>query len=455
MLLIILFVFILLLMLCYGLNEVRLRSSPLVPSIPNAIPAFSYGLSKKDLFTKLMYMGEFTNKHNGAAKFNIGPIYIYNPVWKKNRRFIDNAFKPIVLDSFLEIFNKQSKRLVSSLRYEENKTFDITDIITRNILEIVCQTTLGFKTEDKDIVTDEYAAAVQSMLKIMTERVQYPWLMLDFIFKFSSLKKKQDEMLKIIWSLTDEMVTLRRKEYQDRLLMGETNYNDGSFRSYLDILIENSDKTNEYTNSQLRNIVDNLMLAGYDTSTYQILFALICLGTYPEIQEKAYQEICKVMDSSEKDLTKEDLSSLTYLEAVIKETIRLYPIGPVIARHSDKKVQLKNFELPSGVPVVVHVWSINRNPEVWGPDADQFRPERWLDPNSIPSNPAAFASFGPGRRNCIGKSYSIMLMKTVLSHFVYNYKITSDHTKLQFELVVMLKPYSGHLVKIEKRSEIK
>ncbi|VVC90281.1 unnamed protein product [Leptidea sinapis] len=161
------------------------------------------------------------------------------------------------------------------------------------------------------------------------------------------------------------------------------------------------------------------------------------------------------MDSSEKDLTKEDLSSLTYLEAVIKETIRLYPIGPVIARHSDKKVQLKNFELPSGVPVVVHVWSINRNPEVWGPDADQFRPERWLDPNSIPSNPAAFASFGPGRRNCIGKSYSIMLMKTVLSHFVYNYKITSDHTKLQFELVVMLKPYSGHLVKIEKRSKIK
>lgn len=66
-------------------------------------------------------------------------------------------------------------------------------------------------------------------------------------------------------------------------------------------------------------------------------------------------------------------------------------------------ISLGNVTIPAGSSIVVHVWSVNRNSKYWGPDAAEFKPQRWLSSGTVPDHHAAYASFAPGRRSCIGK----------------------------------------------------
>ncbi|KAG6449926.1 hypothetical protein O3G_MSEX006291, partial [Manduca sexta] len=109
-----------------------------------------------------------------------------------------------------------------------------------------------------------------------------------------------------------------------------------------------------------------------------------------------------VIGDSDRDIEKQDLSQLVYLEAVLKESMRVYTIVPIIARKLDKNVKLKRCTLKAGRTCFMFLFGIHRHP-VWGPDADQFKPERWLDPSTLPDTPNAFTGFGVGRRMCIGK----------------------------------------------------
>ncbi|XP_028158646.1 cytochrome P450 4V2-like [Ostrinia furnacalis] len=157
-----------------------------------------------------------------------------------------------------------------------------------------------------------------------------------------------------------------------------------------------------------------------------------------------------VFGDSDRDVEKHDLSQLVYLEAVLKESMRMYTIVPVLARRLDRNVQLKNYTLAAGRTCFLFLFGIHKHP-MWGADVDQFNPNRWMDPASLPDNSNAFAAFSLGRRMCIGKTYAYMSMKTTLSHVLRKYRFKGDHTQLELKLDVMLKPASGYYVSIEKR----
>nr|XP_026498828.1 cytochrome P450 4V2-like [Vanessa tameamea] len=157
-----------------------------------------------------------------------------------------------------------------------------------------------------------------------------------------------------------------------------------------------------------------------------------------------------VMGDEDRPISKTDLGRLTFLDTVLKESIRLYPIAPVVARTSTTDVQLNNYILPANCHILVHIWAANRNKNCWGPDAEDFRPERWFD-GSVPSQPVSHASFSLGRRNCIGKLYGLTFMKIIVAHIVKKFTITADENKLELEFAIMLKPSRGHLIKIEPR----
>ncbi|XP_026734400.1 cytochrome P450 4V2-like [Trichoplusia ni] len=194
-----------------------------------------------------------------------------------------------------------------------------------------------------------------------------------------------------------------------------------------------------------------MIVGGHDTSANVFLFAMILLGSHPEAQEKAFNEIKEVLGDGDRDVEKTDLSKLVYVEAVLKETMRMFTIGPILARKVDKDVKLKNCTLSAGSSCYLFVFNVHKHP-MWGPDVHEFKPERWLEPGRLPDNPNAFVAFSAGRRSCIGKTYSYMSMKTTLAHVIRSYRITGDHTKLKLKMDPMLKPESGYYISIEKRT---
>ncbi|KAJ8709485.1 hypothetical protein PYW08_009489 [Mythimna loreyi] len=448
-------------------------------------------MKTKTTFQSVISFGEYALKTGDVCKIYLGPMPIYIvtdpedvstvlnkclekmfvykfiqpmlgkmlvaaevPVWKRTRRILDLSFKQHILDDYLELFNDQSSRFVDSLTEDVGKgEVDITEKIIKSVLETSCRTTLGVRLDGKDLVNDNYIVAVNECLEVLTTRIYRPWLMFDFIFNMSVYKKKLDKALETIFSLSEQMVRLRKSEHLKRLKKkGDGNVEGRRIQSVLDVVLENTmtETDSLYTDVELRNIADNMLLAAYDTTIYEMLFVIICIGSYPDVQEKVYQEIIQVL-GEDGQLSKENLSQLVYLEAVIKEAIRLYPIGPIVARDTTSDTKLRNVMIPKGSSIMVHVWSVNRNTKYWGLDAEEFKPERWLSPDTVPNHPAAYASFSPGRRGCIGKMYALMYLKAAMIPLLRKYKLTADHKKVELEVTVMLKPVSGHFVKIEKR----
>ncbi|CAK1577858.1 unnamed protein product [Parnassius mnemosyne] len=372
-------------------------------------------------------------------------------IWKRHRKLLNPAFNQLVLDGYQKVFNSQSRRLVKDLEVEVGKgPFDHLVYTLRNSLETVCLTTMGVDLCDDSIMNSHYVQAVKQILSIMIERLQKYWLHNNFIYSWSTLKKKEDQCLRTLHNMSNKVLQARKAAYLNNKKNGLEASSGTKFKAFLDLLLELSIEAGALNDLEIREEVDTMIAAGYDTTANVLMFTLVLIGSYPKVQERIFEELHNVFGEDDRDVTKQDLSRLVYLEAVLKESMRLYSIVPVTARRLDKNVKLKNYTLTAGRTCLFLIYGIHRHP-MWGDDAVEFKPERWLDTATLPSCPTVFAAFSMGKRVCIGKQFALMSMKTTLSHVLRHYRVKGDHTKIRLKLDVVLKSVCGHNISIERR----
>jgi cytochrome P450 len=119
------------------------------------------------------------------------------------------------------------------------------------------------------------------------------------------------------------------------------------------------------------------------------------------------------------------LESLPLLNGVCNETLRLYPTVPVTTRVSVTETTVLGYKVPKGTRVIMPPWAINRSPELWGPDAEEFIPDRWIDqttgkPNNSggAANNYAIMTFLHGPRSCIGQGFAKAELRCLVAAFV-------------------------------------
>nr|XP_049705016.1 cytochrome P450 4C1-like [Helicoverpa armigera] len=373
-------------------------------------------------------------------------------VWKTHRKLLNPAFNLNVLQSFVGEYCKQAKFLVSSLTSQAGKgPFDIQPYLIANVLKTAYRTTFGTKVDENSEILKTYSDATEKVLTLMVERMHNIWLHLSFIYKLTTAGKESDKRANIMKGITESVMNNRKSELKaanqwDKLGKSATE----DFVPLLDRMLDLADKQNAFTDDDIREHLDTIVGAAYDTTATAVTFILILIGSHPDVQEKMYQELQKVLEKEKRDINKHDLPKLVYMEAVIKETLRLYPPAPRFARTSNVDVKLKNYTLPDNCTYAISVYGLHRH-AMWGPDKDQFIPDRWLDPARLPKNPNFFAAFSLGRRNCIGRLYFMMAIKTTLSYILRHYRIHSDIGKLETQCDVLLKPVAGHFISLESR----
>ncbi|EDR04930.1 cytochrome P450 [Laccaria bicolor S238N-H82] len=188
---------------------------------------------------------------------------------------------------------------------------------------------------------------------------------------------------------------------------GDREVRDGE--SLLDHLIN-------YTDDEivLRDEILNILLAGRDTTSNTITYAIYMLAEHPDILQRLRQEILEKVGESRRP-TFEDMRDMKYLRAVINETLRLYPAVPFNIRTTSKPVVLpaknggKPFYLPAHSKMPYSVFLMHRRKDLWGPDADVFDPDRFLDDRVrkyITPNPFIFLPFNAGPRICLGQQFA-------------------------------------------------
>ncbi|XP_023210873.1 cytochrome P450 4C1-like [Centruroides sculpturatus] len=201
--------------------------------------------------------------------------------------------------------------------------------------------------------------------------------------------------------------------------------------------------------------MEGAIFAGYDTTAHAISWTLYFLGRFHEIQEKVYlelQEIFKNDMNSDDDITIDDLTKMTYLECVIKESMRIYPPAPFIARKNPSKMKIGNYVLSANSTLVISIYGIHHNPSVYE-NPEVFDPDRFLPENYKNLHPYAFLAFSAGPRNCPGNKLAMIKMKMVLANVLRNFKVYSldPQDKIVTSWDIMLTPTSGIRMCVEKR----
>lgn len=153
----------------------------------------------------------------------------------------------------------------------------------------------------------------------------------------------------------------------------------------------------------LQHQIFSFVGAGYETTGNASAHCILFLALHPEIQEKAYREILSIYPNKNSVVDSKSLLELDYLDRVIKESLRLAPAAPNIGREA-----LADFELSpgrvakKGTIFCVDIVRLHRQKHLWGEDADEFNPDRFLHEN-FADKKQFYIPFSAGKRNCIGK----------------------------------------------------
>lgn len=210
------------------------------------------------------------------------------------------------------------------------------------------------------------------------------------------------------------------------------------------------------TDQEIRDQVHLIIFAGQDTSSYTIAMTILMLAMHPKIEQRVMDELNSVFGDTPVhfDLTMDHVNKLVYLEQVIKETLRVYPVAPLLLRHCTEDTVLPDFVIPKDTEVVISCFTGHRRKDIWGEDADEFNPDHFSKEISAKRNPFAFMALSNGPRNCLGRRFAFISIKTILAKLLRKYQFSTHLRKddLKFQLEVTSKPICGVFLKIEERT---
>ena len=161
--------------------------------------------------------------------------------------------------------------------------------------------------------------------------------------------------------------------------------------------------------------------AGHDTTAHTIAWALYEIARHPEIEGKVYEELCEVI--GDKDAPSyEEGNKLTYLQWVVKETLRMHPPAGGFSRHTTEPTEIAGVKVPAGTTAIVSILAIHNSELVW-PEPWRFRPERFSPEESEGRDPQAWIPFSVGERNCIGMNFALAEIRVVLAVLCKKYRL--------------------------------
>ncbi|CAK8560975.1 unnamed protein product [Lathyrus sativus] len=374
-----------------------------------------------------------TNFHNySKGKFNHDTIFdlfgdgifaVDDDKWRHQRKLASVEFSTRVLRDFsCNVFRRNAAKLVRVVLGFSNAAmlFDIQDIVMKCTLDSIFKVGFGVELQSLERSSKEeniFMKAFNDSNAFVFRRYLDPlWKLKRFlnIGSEASLKKN----IKIIDDFVHSIIKTKRK-----LLSVQNDFSDKE-----DILsrflVESRKDPSNMTDQYLRDIILNFMIAGKDTSANTLSWFFYMLCKNPIIQEKVAQEVINVtctqetqlnLDEFVNNITDDNLDKMHYLHAALTETLRLYPAVPMTGRTAEENDMLPDgYIVNKGETVYYLSYAMGRMPYIWGDDAEEFLPERWLKDGIFqPQSSFKFISFHAGPRICLGKDFAYRQMKIV------------------------------------------
>ncbi|KAF8072005.1 cytochrome P450 [Lyophyllum atratum] len=412
--------------------------------------------------------------------FGAGLLTTHGERHRKQRKMLNPVFSVNHMRYMIPLFYNVANKMHTTIAHHlanGSREVDILQWMTRAALEMIGQSGLGYSFDplDEGEAEHPYSKSVKDLMPAMFTLAFPRVVLLPLLVKigtpsfrrsimellpFKNLHRVKD-IVDIMEKTSVDILDGKKRalEEGDTAVMNQI----GQGKDIMSILMKANLEASECDRLEDKEVlgqVSALIFAAMDTTSNALSRILYLLATHPGTQERLRTE---VLDAREKhgDVPHDELIALPLLDAICRETLRLYPPVSLVVRRARQDAvlplstplrgidgrEMKELAVPKNTDVFVSILSSNRDPTLWGDDSYKWKPERWLSPlpdevvnAHLPGVYSHLLTFIGGGRACIGFKFSQLEMKVVLSVLVSKFRLHPPKEEIVWEMGVIAVP---------------
>jgi len=365
-----------------------------------------------------------------TALFGTGLLTSDGALWQRQRKLAAPAFAGQRLLSYAPAMVGAAERTLADWRDGQ-----VVDIYPESMVLTLRVASKTLFNSDVDTEVAEMGEAMDQISDEIRARFTRPFLLPDSLPLPGH--KRYRRGIEHVEKVVDRILAQRRSGDPDK----------GDFLSML--MLARDESGEPMSDKQLRDEAVTLLLAGHETTALSMSWALLLLSRSLETQDKVAAELDAVV--GDRQIREEDLASLPFLEAVVMESMRLYPPVWVIGREAKEDVQIRDIKVPRGTSVLVSAWVVQRSARNFEAPTE-FRPERWAGDFRRKLPRYAYFPFGGGPRICIGMRFAMMETMLILGTLLSRYRmVATNHDPVEKIGSITLRPKNGVWVTLQER----
>ncbi|KAJ9553099.1 hypothetical protein OSB04_017144 [Centaurea solstitialis] len=334
-----------------------------------------------------------------------------NQTWKSLRTLCrTEMFSAKALESQSRVRDEKLGRLLDFLRGKQGQEVNVEDVVFTTLFNTL--SSIIFARDFLDL--KEEGGTGDGLRGSMHKIIEYGGIIKDIgsffpifeRFDFQGIRKRTMKQYKKTFAYWEDIIEERRAQ------VNSSTWSSEQAQSFLDRLLENG-----FSNNQINQLVTELFVAGTNTTHTSVVWALIEFVRHKEVMSKIVDEIDREVNSNK--ITDLHLSNLPYLQASIKEAMRLHPPVPLLLPHmAAETCEVMNYTIPKNSKIFVNLWAMGRDPKVWD-DPLSFKPERFIGSRlDVKGQDFELLPFGSGRRMCPGMPSGIKSVQLVLASLI-------------------------------------
>ncbi|XP_026223404.1 cytochrome P450 3A30-like isoform X2 [Anabas testudineus] len=370
----------------------------------------------------------FTNRRRMVLN---GPLrdavtVVEDEEWRRIRTILSPAFTSGRLKEMYTLMLQHSTNLIKSLqkKAEVDEVIDVKEVFGPYSMDVVTSTAFSVEMDSINHPSDPFVENIKRLVKF---NFLNPLIVLVVLFPFlGPVLQKMNvsffpaDVLNFFYNFLKTIKSDRNKnQHKNRV-------------DFMQLMVDSQvSENNRDDTSPQKGLTDHEILsqamtfifAGYETSSSSLGFLAYNLATHPEIQKTLQEEIDETFPEKSQP-SYEALMQMEYLDMVVNESQRLFPVGTRLERVSKTSVEVNGVTIPKGTIVMIPVYTLHHDPALWS-EPEAFKPERFSKENKDNIDPYAFLPFGAGPRNCIGMRFALLTMKLAIVEILQNFSFVT------------------------------
>lgn len=326
----------------------------------------------------------------------------YGPEWRMLRKVcVLKMLSNSTLDSVYELRRREVRNIIAYIYSKHGSPINVGEQTFLTILNVVTSMLWGGTVQGEE--RGSLGAEFRRVVADMTELVGAPNIS-DFFpalarFDLQGLVKKMSGLAPKFDQIFDRMI---EKQLSIDALGDRAGASSKDFLQFLLKVKDEGDVKTPLTMTHIKALLMDMVVGGSDTSPNAIEFAFAEVMNKPEVMRKAQDELDRVV-GKDNIVEESHIHKLPYLHAIMKESLRLHPVLPLLIPHCPSETcTIGGFSVPKGARVFINVWAVHRDPSIWE-NPLEFKPERFLNSKfDYSGSDFNYLPFGSGRRICAG-----------------------------------------------------